>query len=58
MPFTAAASAGLIFMLYTLPWKLQTPWAMVCVTVIGTVAMGLAYLDDIPEEDGDDDSAG
>lgn len=56
MPLVYAIGMGGLGLLTVAPWKPQTPWAMVCMTIMSCGAMLLAHWDDNPDpEDGDDD---
>ena len=57
MPMVYAAAMGAVLLLTYLPWQPQTPWSMVCCTVLSLGAMLLAHWDDNPD-DGDDDDSG
>lgn len=55
LPLTYVVSLGAIVILYALPFKPQTGWAMGCITIMSLVAMLLAHWEDQPFEDGSDD---
>lgn len=53
LPFVFLFTLGMIGILFATPWRQQTPWAMVCTTVVGVIALVLSYMGDLP--DGDDE---
>ena len=59
LPLVYAAGMFGIGLLTVLPWRPQTPWAMVCSTLLTAGAMLLAHWDDNPEDDdGEDERPG
>lgn len=58
MPLVYVTSIGTIIVLHTLPWRPQTPWSMVCVTLLSLGALLLAHWQDTPEEDRDGKGGG
>lgn len=56
MPLVYGVGLTAIGLLTAVPWRQQTPWAMVCVTLLSCAALLLAHWDDNPdyEDDGDD----